>query len=212
MKLTELTVQSFIEEVASKSPAPGGGSVSALASSMGVALTRMVGALSVHKKKFKALDEEIQTSFISIIESFEGINNQLTVLIDKDTEAFNLIMSAFKLPKETEEEKTFRKGKIEEGTLVAIKVPMEVATLCLEAVSNLDYIVTYGNKNTLSDIGVSALMLYAGLEGAILNVKINIPGLSDEQVRNTYLQDVQELLFRAKNLKDDILVRIHEKL
>ena len=139
--LRELKVVDFINEVDSKSPAPGGGSVSALASTLGIALTRMVGHLTVGKKKFKALDESIQDRFTNITKSFETLKEELTLLIDKDTEAFNLIMEAFKLPKETEEEQTFRNQKIEEGTLEAIKVPFKVAELSLEALRNLDYVL-----------------------------------------------------------------------
>lgn len=210
--LRELKVTEFVNEVDSKSPAPGGGSVSALASSLGVALTRMVGHLSVGKKKFKALDESIQDEFKSVIESFESIKNELVLLIDKDTDAFNLIMAAFKLPKETDEEKAYRSSKIEEGTIEAIKVPMQVAELSLEALSHLDYILKYGNKNTLSDLGVSALLLKAGLEGAILNVKINLPGISDEALQTEYTNKASEMLREGTKIKKVILDTVHSSL
>ncbi len=210
--LRELKITEFVNEVDSKSPAPGGGSVSALASSLGVALTRMVGHLSVGKKKFKALDENIQSEFKEIIESFESIKNELVMLIDKDTDAFNLIMAAFKLPKETDEEKSLRSQKIEEGTLEAIKVPFEVARLSLEAMKNLDYILKYGNKNTLSDLGVSCLLLKAGLEGAILNVKINLPGISDQELKDQYTHQAADMLREASKIKKVILGVVHSSL
>lgn len=210
--LRELKVTEFVNEVDSKSPAPGGGSVSALASSLGVALSRMVGHLSVGKKKFRALDEEIQTTFKDIIESFEAIKEELVLLIDKDTDAFNLIMAAFKLPKETEEDKRIRLEKIEEGTLEAIKVPLEVAELSLKAMKHLDYILKYGNKNTLSDLGVSTLLLKAGLEGAILNVKINLPGISDETVKENYETKATNILREASKIKKVILDTVHSSL
>lgn len=210
--LRELKVTEFVNEVDSKSPAPGGGSVSALASSLGVALSRMVGHLSVGKKKFKALDEDIQLKFKNVIESFESIKEELVLLIDKDTEAFNLIMAAFKLPKETDLEKKQRSLKIEEGTLEAIKAPFEVATHSLNALQNLEYILQYGNKNTLSDLGVSALLLQAGLEGAILNVKINLPGISDESLRKEYTLQASNMLHESKMIKENLLKTIHEKL
>lgn len=210
--LRELKVTEFVNEVDSKSPAPGGGSVSALASSLGVALSRMVGHLSVGKKKFKALDEDIQLNFKNVIDSFESIKEELVLLIDKDTEAFNLIMAAFKLPKETDLEKKQRSLKIEEGTLEAIKVPFQVATHSLNALQNLEYILQYGNKNTLSDLGVSALLLQAGLEGAILNVKINLPGISDESLRKEYTDQVSDMLNESLAIKEKVLKTIHEKL
>ncbi len=210
--LKELTVENFVNEVDSKSPAPGGGSVSALASSLGFGLTRMVGHLSVGKKKFRALDEEVQNKFKDIIKDFESMKNEMVELIDKDTDAFNLIMAGFKLPKETEEEKTYRNLKIEEGTLEAIKVPFRVAELSLQGLKQLEYILKYGNKNTLSDLGVSALLLQAGLEGAILNVKINIPGISDNETKEYYISKSQTILNEGNKLKNEVLEIVHSKL
>lgn len=212
MILTDLTVKDFVNEVDSKSPAPGGGSVSALASSMGIALTRMVGHLTVGKKKFRELDEEIKQEVNDVLETFTSYKEEMVTLIDKDTDAFNLIMAAFKLPKETEEEKAVRAQKIEEGTLEAIKVPFRVAELSLEALKELDIVLKYGNKNCLSDLGVSALMLYAGLEGAILNVKINIPGISDQDLVAQYNASVKNMMFEASEIRKDILEQIHSKL
>jgi len=212
MKLTNLKITEFINEVDSKSPAPGGGSVSALASSLGVALSRMVGHLSVGKKKFKALDEEIQVEFRNTIESLEAIKEELVDLIDKDTEAFNLIMAAFKLPKETTEEKAHRSLKIEEGTLEAIKVPYRVAEISLDAVSKFKIIKQYGNKNTLSDLGVSTLMLSAGIDGALMNVKINLPGITDEETKAFYTKNVNDIYETNHQLRDEIVEDIFSKL
>ena len=210
--LKKLTVEQFVNEVDSKSPAPGGGSVSALASSLGLGLTRMVGHLSVNKKKFKALEENTQNQFKEIIESFEDMKLEMIELIDKDTMAFNLIMDAFKMPKETKEQKARRSSKIEEGTLEAIKVPYRVAELSLEALKELDYILKYCNINTLSDLGVSALMLQAGLEGAVLNVKINIPGISNEDTKSYYSKNSESLLSQSLTSKNAVLAKVPSKL
>ena len=212
MKLIDLNLVEFNNEIDSASPTPGGGSVSALASSIGVSLSRMVGHLTVGKKKFRALDEDVQNKFKSIEEEFLLIKTELTSLIDKDTDAFNLIMAGFKLPKETEEQKLIRKQKILEGTIEAIKVPFIVARLSLRALRNMDYILKYGNKNTISDVGVSTLMLYSGLEGAILNVKINIPGLDDPHMVTMYANSVAKMLTEGKTIKDSILNKIHNLL
>ncbi len=212
MKLIDLKVEEFINTVDSKSAAPGGGSVSALSCSNGIALIRMVGHLSVGKKKFRALEDEVQEKFKTIINSLEGIKNELIDLIDKDTDAFNLIMSAFKLPKVTDQEKAFRSIKIEEGTLEAIKIPHRVAEISLKALNNIEFIIQYGNKNTLSDLGVGVLMLAAGIEGAIMNVKINITGISDNEVREYYIKEVTSILNLTNITKETILVKIHNKL
>ena len=212
MKLVEMNLKEFNDEIDSSSPAPGGGSVSALASSIGVSLSRMVGHLTVKKKKFRALDIKVQNKFNTILEDFLIMKSELISLVDKDTEAFNLIMKAFKMPKETDEDKKNRKDKILEGTIEAIKVPFIVAELSYKALENMEFILKHGNKNTLSDIGVSTLMIYSGLEGAILNVKINIPGLTDQHLINQYQDSVSEMLLQAKRIKDSILGKIHNTL
>lgn len=212
MKLSELKLSEFINEVDSSSPAPGGGSVSALASSLGVALLRMVGHLTTTKKKFKELDPDVQNQFLQIENDFISIKEELITLIDKDTDAFNLIMSAYKLPKETEAEKEIRNDRILEGTIEAIKVPFRVAELSLSALEKIHFILKYGNKNTLSDIAVSTLMLYSGLEGAILNVKINIPGLKDVSLIESYNLNIYIILKHATEIKNNIIEEIHESL
>ncbi len=212
MKLIDLNIVEFNNQVDSASPTPGGGSVSALASSLGVSLSRMVGHLTTSKKKFLKLDTDIQKRFNEIEDEFLLIKHELIPLIDKDTEAFNLIMAGFKLPKESIEEKAYRKQKILEGTIEAIKVPFIVARLSIKALRNMEYILKYGNKNTLSDIGVSTLIIYAGLEGAILNVMINIPGLDNQEMIDKYSDSIERMLEEGKDIKDSVLKKIHNLL
>lgn len=210
--LKDLQVVEFINEVDKKSATPGGGSVSALASSLGIALTKMVGHLTTGKKKFRALDEEVQSEFNDILDTFTSYKEELVSLIDKDTEAYNLVMAAFKLPKETDEEKQYRALEVEKATMVAIETPYRIAVLSLEALKELDIILENCNKNTLSDLGVSALLLYAGLEGALLNVKINIPGLSDQETIDDYTTKIKAMLFDGSELRSDILEKVHSML
>jgi len=212
MKLIDYKVSEFIEEVASNSPAPGGGSVSALASSIGLALTEMVGAFSNTKKKFKELDPVFQNEFNTVLDHFNEYKKEMVALIDKDTDAFNLIMDAFKLPKETDEEKELRLQAITNATIEAIKVPYRVAELSMKAMNELSIILVHGNKNTLSDLGVSVLMLHAGIEGAILNVKINLKGLQNEAFVEEYTEKVQTLFKESYQVKNEILTKIHNKL
>lgn len=210
--LRQLQVDEFINEVDKKSATPGGGSVSALASSLGIALTKMVGHLTVGKKKFRELDEEVKGEFNDILDTFATYKEELIELIDKDTEAYNVVMEAFKLPKETEEEKEVRNQKIEEATLVAIETPYRMAVLSLEALKELDTIFENCNKNTASDLGVSALLLYAGLEGSLLNVKINIPGLSEQAVIDEYTQKSSSMLEEGAKLRTEVLNKVHNSL
>jgi len=212
MKLIDLKVIEFINEVDSKAVTPGGGSVSALASSIGVALIRMVGHVSVNKKKFKALDVDIKERYNNIIDSIESTKEELIDLVDKDTDAFNLIMSAFKMPKETLEEKELRKKAILDGTIEAIKVPYRVAEISLTALKEIDFILEYGNINAASDIGVGAIMLLAGVEGSLLNVKINLPGLVDEEMIEFYNSNSKTIIEESKLLKDNILEKVKSKI
>jgi methenyltetrahydrofolate cyclohydrolase len=205
MKLTDLKVKDFLEELASSSPAPGGGSVSALAGANGCALIAMVGSLSFNKKKFKALNQDIQEIYKKSLELFSKNQNLFIALIDEDTEAFNSLMKAFKLPKETDEEIAFRTKEIDKATLQCIKVPLKVCALAIESLREVEDLIKYSNKNTISDQGVSVLMLYAAVEGAALNVLINLPGLNDEDLKKEYVQTIEEILLEANQIKEDLL-------
>ncbi len=209
MKLIDLTVEKFMNEVDSNSPAPGGGSVSALISTLGISLARMVGHLSVTKKKFLKLDQDIQHQFNEYLEHLETIKNELIDLIDQDTEAFNKIMKAYQIPKEDIPRRT---DAIEAATLEAINVPYKVSTISLKALEMLSFILAYGNKQTVSDLGVSALSLATGIEGAALNVLINLPGLSDEDQKSIYKNEMMTIIKQSTELKQSILNLVYEKI
>lgn len=212
MKLIDLKVNEFTDKVASKSPAPGGGSVSALALSLGSALVNMVGALSIGKKAFREKDGIIQQDFNTIIESINGSYHFFIEAIDRDTEAFNLIMDAFRMPKETDSEKNKRSKAIQNATIKAIEVPYEVANEGLKVLQKLELIVKHGNRNTISDVGVAILMIAAGIEGAILNVKINLPGLKDETIKNDYILKSNTILETIKTQKEKLITLVYQEL
>lgn len=210
--LIENSIKDFINKIDEKTPTPGGGSVSALASSMGAALVGMVSHLTIEKKKFLNLDEEIQKKFNETIDFMRRLKNRLATLVDKDSQAYDLVSNAYKLPKDTDEEKRIRTEAIEKGTLEAIKAPYEVAAISLEALNQLKHIVPYGNINTVSDLGVATLLLAAGGEGACMNVLINLPGLSDEELKSKFEKDVIEFIKSYDNLKKEYLKTIYEKI
>jgi methenyltetrahydrofolate cyclohydrolase len=212
MKLIDLKLHDFINEVDSPSPAPGGGSVAATAASLGAALVRMVGHLTVGKKKFLALPSESQTEFNQTMERMGQIKERLLMLVDADTESFNQIMAAFQLPKDTPEQNIIRLESIQMATDGAIRVPFEVARLALYGLQNFSVALLYGNKNTLSDLGVGALMFYAGLEGAVLNIEINLGGLTDLAKVAEYKTEAQALVSEGASIKNRILVEIHRRL
>ncbi len=205
MNLLDLKITEFIDAVDSNSPTPGGGSVSALASTLGIALAKMVGHLTVTKKKFNQLESEIQKTYHHNLNQLEDLKNKMKAYVDKDTQAYNQIMVAFRLPKETAEEKTHRNKQIETATIYGTQIPFEVAALSLEALALSEKLIFHANKNAISDIGVGALLLYAGLEGAVMNVKINLSGIQNQDKVNFYLHATEQLLSKAKSMKDSVV-------
>lgn len=212
MKLVEKTVTNFIEEVDSNSPAPGGGSVAAVVGALGASLSRMVGHLTINKKKFKELDEGTREEFLERFDELCCIKEELVLLVDRDTEAFNLVMAAFKMSKETEEEKEKRKAAIEEATYKAIDVPMVIAELCYRGLELIENLGENGNQNAITDLGVSALLLASGLEGAVLNVKINLPGISDTAYVKETRDRCREILEDGLMKKLEIMKEVEGKL
>ena len=186
MKLIDLKVNDFINEVDSKSPAPGGGSVAALAGSLSSALARMVSQLTVGKKRYRNLEEDQQNRVLLAQDILLRQKDAFTELIDKDTEAFNMIMAAFKLPKKTDENKSLRKEAILNATIEAIEVPKLVVENSEIVLDTLETLFLYGNPNCLSDLGVSALLLHTTIIGALMNMKINLSGLPEGTEKEDY--------------------------
>ena len=212
MKLIDMSVADFTNEVDSNSPAPGGGSVSALASDIGVSLARMMAHLCFEKKKFEQLDEKTKEEFKARFDKLGEIRKELSTLVDKDTESFNEFMKAVKMPKETEEQNKLRAKAIQEATIFSIEVPYKTASLSLEALRLLDFLIKNGNQNAITDIGVGTLMLSAGMEGAILNVKVNLGQIKDKQIYDKYRDGCKEILSEGNEIKDNIISNIHKQL
>ena len=212
MKLIDMSVADFTNEVDSNSPAPGGGSVSALASDIGVSLARMMAHLSFEKKKFEQLDEKTKEEFKARFDKLGEIRKELSTLVDKDTESFNEFMKVVKMPKETEEQNQLRAKAIQEATIFSIEVPYKTASLSLEALRLLDFLIKNGNQNAITDIGVGTLMLSAGMEGAILNVKVNLGQIKGKQIYDKYRDGCKEILSEGNEIKDNIISNIHKQL
>jgi formiminotetrahydrofolate cyclodeaminase len=212
MKLYDMTLHEFVEAIDSKSPAPGGGSVSALCATMGVALSRMVGHLTVDKKKFLALPKDIQFEFMDVNQALIIIKDELKTLIDEDTNAFNMIMQAYQMPKDSSEHMMLRNQAIQRGTAEAIRIPIKVATLSLSALHQLPMMLEYGNKTAISDLGVSVLMLSAAIEGACMNVLINLPGFDDQIAKHQYEHQVKDLMEMMHTSKQKLLAQVYQHL
>lgn len=210
--LIEKTLSQFIDQAASDAPTPGGGSVAALAGSLGTALTKMVAELSFGKKAYEGLDDEVKKEFEEKAEKLESKIEKLKKIVDEDSSAFDSVMAAFKLPKETEEEKKARSEAIQEGYKIALEVPKSCADLCLEVLKLQDIFAHYGNINAITDVGVGALLAYSGLEGALLNVTINLLSIKDEAYRKNMEDEVAKVLEEGKKLKEALMATVYKRL
>ncbi len=189
-KLVDLTVKEFIELTASDAPAPGGGSVSALSGAIAAALSGMVARLTIGKKKYADVQEDMQAA----IDKSNELVSRFVSLIDEDTEAFNKVMDAFKMPKQTDEEKQARKAAREEAKIGAAQVPLNVMQACADSLNVIMEVASKGNKNSASDAAVAALQIQAACEGAALNVFINTGSLSNTEKANELNEKANSLL------------------
>ncbi|HAJ31770.1 MAG TPA: methenyltetrahydrofolate cyclohydrolase [Candidatus Atribacteria bacterium] len=206
--LIDKKVSNFLDELASNSPTPGGGSVSALAGALGAALISMVGNLTVGKKKYEDVEEDIK----KIVSSSEKLRYELSHLIEEDVKVFNNFMATYKMPKDTEDEKKVRAEKIQESLIKAAKVPLRVAYKCLDIMILSQEVAEKGNVNVISDAGVAVLMAEAALESAILNVKINLRMIKDEKIREELSSSIKELLLKEKGQKEKVLKIVEQKI
>jgi methenyltetrahydrofolate cyclohydrolase len=202
------TLNGFLDELASPTPAPGGGSVAALAGALGAALISMVCNLTIGKKKYAGVEQEMK----KILVESEKLRATFTVLVDRDTEAFNKVMEAYGLPKETEPQKALRAAAIREATKEATLVPLEVMRHCIDALALAQQAAASGNANSVSDAGVSALMLQAGAEGAALNVKINLSSLDDQEFVGWKSDEVESLRNTSRMMLEEVQAVVAEKL
>ena len=206
MKLVEMSVAAYIDTVASDAPAPGGGSASALCGAQGAGLSTMVAGLTLGKKKYadrQAACEAIRGDGMPLVEA-------LKAQVDKDTEAFNLVSAAFKMPKETDAEKAARSAAIQQGTLVSTEVPFETMKLALEALRNAHKLLEGFNANAASDLGVAALDLLACVKGAWLNVLINIGSLKDAEKAAAFKAEGLAIVREAEELASAIYGAVEE--
>ncbi|UCC81219.1 MAG: glutamate formimidoyltransferase [Candidatus Zixiibacteriota bacterium] len=184
----------FLELVAAKTATPGGGSVSALAGALAGALGSMVSRLTVGKKKYANVEKELSQT----LNKTETLRSELAFLVEKDAQAFDQVMTASKMPKATDFEKKQRDAKLQEATIEATSVPLEVMEKAVAVMEHLPVIAEKGNVNSISDVGVASLMAISAVKGAHMNVKINLPGIDDEKRRNEFVNKADVLLKKAE--------------
>ena len=208
MKLAQLKVSDFTDLLASLEPAPGGGSTAALEGALGAALTAMVAAFTIGRKKYAEYEELAR----EVNQKADALKTQLVEVIDRDTEAFNGVSAVFAMPKDTEEQKAARKSAMQAALKECTKTPFEMMELSTQALELADAIVGRSNASAASDLGVAALSLKAAVQGAWLNILINTGGIDDAEFTSRYRQEGEALLARALPTADHIYETVRASL
>ena len=199
--LIDLTIKGFLDKTAGSDPVPGGGSISALNGSIAAALTEMVANLTIGRKKYAEVEDKMR----EVAGRMAEIRTVLANDIDKDSDAYDKVFAAFKLPKETDEEKAHRSNVIQETTKEAALVPMSVAENAAAIMDTIAYVAHNGNQNAVTDATVAMMAARTCVLGALLNVKINLSSIKDEAL-------VKELSDKADRLEKEAIAKEQELL
>jgi len=199
--MKNMTINEFAKIVASDSPVPGGGSIAALCGALSAALSEMVANLTVTKKKYADSKEEMN----AIINKASQLRDRLLNYIEEDSLAYKKVMEAYKLPKETEEEKCLRLERIQEGLKIAASVPLEVAETSFEIFPLVEAVVLRGNSSSVTDALVGAMMARTGVLSAILNIRINLDSIKDDGFVRVLKEKTDKLEEKTRQYEKKIL-------
>lgn len=206
MALADLSIKEFLAKTASNSPVPGGGSIAALSAAIAASLSEMVAHLTIGKKGYEALEEEMQ----EIAKDAFQYRERLIRYIDKDSNAYNDVMAAFKLPKGTEQERNNREGAIQEALINATLVPLDVARDAFKIIELAGKVVKQGNKNAVTDAAVAVMMARTAALSALYNVKINLASIKDtnfvEEIREEIKHMESEIVNREREFLSDVSI------
>lgn len=208
MALADLSIKEFLAKTASNSPVPGGGSIAALSAAIAASLSEMVAHLTIGKKGYEALEEEMQ----EIAKDAFQYRERLIRYIDKDSNAYNDVMAAFKLPKGTEQERNNREGAIQEALINATLVPLDVARDAFKIIELAGKVVKQGNKNAVTDAAVAVMMARTAALSALYNVKINLASIKDtnfvEEIREEIKHMESEIVNRESEIRSDVSMHL----
>ena len=206
--IEDTSLQVFLDELASKTPTPGGGSAAAIMGSMGAALVGMVCNLTINKKAYEAVDVEMRGA----LQQAEALRAQLTDMMRRDIEAFDLVMAAYGLPKDTEVEKTRRSLAIQSALKVATEVPLACARASADVIALSRIVAEKGNKNVVSDAGVAVLAAYAALKASALSVRVNTGVIRDTQFVEKSLAELEAVQAGADSAMLEIYQEVMHRL
>lgn len=202
--LANQTVESYMQSLSSNAPAPGGGAAAALAGAQGASLALMVCALSIGRKKYA----EHEAALLAAQSALQPLAQELLGDIDRDTQAYDAVSAAMKLPKETGDEKAHRQAEIQKALLAAIRSPLSVCKRSLQALQAMEPLVGRSNINAVSDLGTGAAMLRAAVQGAWLNILINLSSLKDTNQAQALRDESEPLCTEAIALADRIYQQV----
>ncbi|MBW9203015.1 methenyltetrahydrofolate cyclohydrolase [Bacteroidales bacterium SW292] len=202
--LTELTVKDFLNKVAGSDPVPGGGSIAALNGALASALAAMVANLTIGKKKYAEVQEDMQ----AIAQEAEELMTAFTADIDRDSDAYDRVFACFKMPKDTDEEKVARSTAIQEATKYAAQVPLEVARRACTLMPRIAEVALKGNQNAVTDACVAMMSARNAVLAAVLNVRINLTSLKDAELVARLQAEADGLEQQACNQEQELLAKI----
>lgn len=202
--LSELTIKEFLEKIGSEFPAPGGGSVAALSAALAASLTEMVANLTIGKQGYDDVEDEMK----AVAQDALRLKSKFVSAIDKDSNAYNDVITAIKLPGDTEAEKRYREEMIQSGLKQATLVPMAVAEDAIRVMELAGKAVTKGNKNTITDGAVGVMMAKTAVLSSLYNVKINLRAIKDKAFIDEISKQVKELEQNAMQREKELLSNI----
>ena len=208
MAFRDQTIDTFMQELSSKAPIPGGGGASALVGALSASLTHMVGALTVGKPKYAAVEAEMN----ELLQQTEALANRFLALMDEDAAAFEPLAQAYRLPKETEEEKASKAIQMEDALKSAVQPPLAIMETCEQALPLIAFCAEKGSVVAVSDAGVAASLCRSALEGASLNVFINTQGMQDKAYAEMLNLRASALFSRAGAQAEEIFRAVYKKL
>lgn len=212
MLFKDYKIEEFLNDLSSSSPSPGGGSTAALVAALAGSLNNMVYSLTINKKAFESLSEENKEKMISFEKECKEFIENCIELMEEDRNSFNKVMDSYKLPKNTDEEKKYRKEQIKEKTYGAMMCPLNVCRECIKFYNNIEFAIKYGNKMLASDAGVAASLLHSAIESSIINVKINLSSLKSEVYFNEVENEIKTLLKESNIKKENILDIVYKNI
>jgi formiminotetrahydrofolate cyclodeaminase len=202
------SISKFLDDLASQDSTPGGGSAAAIMGAMSAALVSMVCKLTVGKKNYADVEEDMKAT----LAKSEDLRARITAMVNDDVQVFNQVMSAYGLPKDSDEQKAHRSAAIQTALKAATDVPLKCARACVEAIELSRIAAEKGNKNVISDAGVAVLAAQAGLRSAALNVYINAGNIKDQDFIQPRLQELEDLLKNAGSETEAIYALVKSKL